>query len=267
MREQPSSTAPLARSGAAHGSGCGAATNRSALYSCRRGVDWTDKVTRRFCESASRTATVGPRPRRPHGQLRLSSREPFLEDSRSDSPVGQSEALKEVPIGSEVASRAAGVAGRRSDPRGGAGERHSAALRGPDVGHEHAVADRESPFDCANALASLAPLARIRKPELMSGPSSAEFEVVNERSPRGSKHFRGAGGATARSASGSPPRSADRSPEALKEVPMVLKSPAEPLGSLADGVIPGVAQANGTRPRSGARCWPRARSRGPRIPV
>jgi hypothetical protein len=32
---------------------------------------------------------------------------------------------------------------------------------------------------------------------------------------------------------------------------MVLKSPAEPLGSLADGVIPGVAQANGTRPRSG----------------
>jgi hypothetical protein len=32
---------------------------------------------------------------------------------------------------------------------------------------------------------------------------------------------------------------------------MVLKSPVEPLGSLADGVIPGMAHANGTRPRSG----------------
>jgi hypothetical protein len=35
-----------------------------------RGVEWKNKVTRRFCESASRRATVGQLPRRPHGQLR-----------------------------------------------------------------------------------------------------------------------------------------------------------------------------------------------------
>jgi hypothetical protein len=42
---------------------------------------------------------------------------------------------------------------------------------------------------------------------------------------------------------------------------MVLKSPAEPLGSPADGVIRWGAHANGTQPRSrDPRYWGRTRS-------
>jgi hypothetical protein len=47
---------------------------------------------------------------------------------------------------------------------------------------------------------------------------------------------------------------------------MVLKSPLEPLGSPAGGVIPGVAHANALSRARGTRCWGRARSRRPRIP-
>ncbi len=39
----------------------------------------------------------------------------------------------------------------------GAFERHSAALPGPDVEVEHAVADREFPFECSKASAASRP--------------------------------------------------------------------------------------------------------------
>lgn len=46
---------------------------------------------------------------------------------------------------------------RWGEPWAGAFERRSAALAGPDVGGEYAVADREFPFECSNASAAPRP--------------------------------------------------------------------------------------------------------------
>lgn len=102
------------------------------------GVDPTHKVTRRFCESASRRATAGPAA---HGDLTdsfvPSFREPFLDNSRSE-PLGAARTRKEVAMVLKSPAEAAGVAGRWSNSWGGACERGRAT--GTRRWGEHAVA-------------------------------------------------------------------------------------------------------------------------------
>jgi hypothetical protein len=80
----------------------------SAVLDSRAGVDWTHKVTRRFCGSVLRRATSRPRARRKASFLSL--REPCLDNSRRSAPRGRPGTLKEGPHGSQVVGRAARLA-------------------------------------------------------------------------------------------------------------------------------------------------------------
>jgi 1-acyl-sn-glycerol-3-phosphate acyltransferase len=77
------------------------------LYSCRRRVEWTDKVTRRFCESASRRATAGQFPGDLTDSFVSSFREPFRDESRRSALFGRSGGAQGGPHGSQRIRRAA----------------------------------------------------------------------------------------------------------------------------------------------------------------